>query len=252
MVKSKQPKIKARKVNDGISRSERKRRSKLLPENPNVLLPDNPLYLATKRKQMKRYGSELPREYRYYDVGEKDWIDWNPTVHKTQERVEECALFRFIRKNKDQPDLNVEEGYNTGSSMNHTLHLTVNHPGSTGSAGTSNNSEWVKFCNFTEAAFPNTKEARLIKSWREQSLISEAPFNGLLFPFEWNKAITCMYLKCIVTPSPSNSRAGFDGDMESEYNSYKPMTKVMTFKRTQTMELNPASALGNHISFRGY
>jgi hypothetical protein len=31
-------------------------------------------------------------------------------------------------------------------------------------------------------------------------LISEAPFNGLLFPFEWNKAITCMYLKCIVTP----------------------------------------------------
>jgi hypothetical protein len=46
--------------------------------------------------------------------------------------------------------------------------------------------------------------------------------------------------------------AGFDGDMESEYNSYKPMTKVMTFKRTQTMELNPASALGNHISFRGY
>lgn len=44
----------------------------------------------------------------------------------------------------------------------------------------------------------------------------------------------------------------FDGDLESEYTGYLPMVKVMTFKRTQSMELNPVSALQNHINFRGY
>jgi hypothetical protein len=199
MAGSKKTRAKVKKSDDGISRNERKRRSKLSPENPNVILPNNPLYLATKRKQMKRYGSEIPRQYRIYDVDQKDWIDWNPAIHKNKDRVEECDLFSFIRSNKDQPDLDVEVGYDTGSSMNNTLHIIVNHPGSTGSAGTTNNSEMCKFLNFTETYFPDSRETILIKGWRAKKLIPEPPYNGQIFPFQWHKTIICTYLKCLVT-----------------------------------------------------
>jgi hypothetical protein len=49
------------------------------------------------------------------------------------------------------------------------------------------------------------------------------------------------------------SQAGmFEGDLESQYTGYLPMTKVMTFKNVTYMELNDASALQNHINYRGY
>lgn len=181
MTKSKSKSKKVEKEGGGLSRNERKRRSKLPDGNVNRILPDDVRYLLPTRVFMKRYGNDIPKLYRFYDVANKDWIDYDSTVHPISSRIEESSLFRYARKHKDDPDPDVEENYDTGSSLSQSLHIALNKPTASGSSGSSNNSEWCKLENFIQTAFPETAECKLIKSYRDNKLRDDPPFNNRVF-----------------------------------------------------------------------
>jgi hypothetical protein len=71
-------KAKAKVASDGLHRSERARRSKLPEEHKLRISPEDPMFLPAQRQSpMQRYGKLLPRFYRYFITGTREWVTWD-------------------------------------------------------------------------------------------------------------------------------------------------------------------------------
>jgi hypothetical protein len=204
----------------GVSKPERKRRSRLSVEHKDAIVPTDPLYSASSRQNSKRIGHDEIKLYRVYDVLIKDWVTYDPEKHDSKDKLEELALFKYVRENRNKADDTVDENYNTGSSSARALHPVFNKPKSTGVVN-SNNKEWALFSQFCVTAFPNTDETKLIRSWEANQLREDFPFNSVVFPFKFRLSIARMYLELMVTPKTTD-----DGEehLELEINHvfYKP------------------------------
>mmetsp|Transcript_13371 Transcript_13371/g.12944 ORF Transcript_13371/g.12944 Transcript_13371/m.12944 type:complete len:581 (+) Transcript_13371:171-1913(+) len=194
----------AKTASSGMSRNERARRSKLPEGHKSRILPEDAMYLSPQReKPMPRYGSDLQKFYRVYIPATREWTEWDPSLHSKKDKIEESALHRYARLNQGMPDLVVEENYDTGASSSISLHLSLNQPNSTGAQGTSNNLDWSIFEKFVLFAFPNSKEAKLIMSWQNNKLLTEAEdpeFGPSVLPFTFHLSIATMYLQLLTTP----------------------------------------------------
>eukprot|EP00596_Hydrurales_sp_CCMP1899_P008399 CAMPEP_0119051068 /NCGR_PEP_ID=MMETSP1177-20130426/72805_1 /TAXON_ID=2985 /ORGANISM="Ochromonas sp, Strain CCMP1899" /LENGTH=632 /DNA_ID=CAMNT_0007030149 /DNA_START=139 /DNA_END=2038 /DNA_ORIENTATION=+ len=194
----------AKTASSGMSRNDRARRSKLPEGHKSRILPEDAMYLSPQReKPMPRYGSDLQKFYRVYIPATREWTEWDPSLHSKKDKIEESALHRYARLNQGMPDLVVEENYDTGASSSISLHLSLNQPNSTGTQGTSNNLDWSIFEKFVLFAFPNSKEAKLIMSWQNNKLLTEAEdpeFGPSVLPFTFHLSIATMYLQLLTTP----------------------------------------------------
>jgi hypothetical protein len=204
----------------GISKQERKRRSRLPAEHENAILPTDPLYCVPSRHNSKRIGDNEVKLYRVYDVQIKDWVTFDPEKHDSKNKMEESGLFKYVRENRNKADNTVDENYNTGSSAARALHQLLNKPKSTGVAN-SNNKEWACYEKFCVTTFPNTAETKQIRSWEANELRNEPPFNNEVFPFIFNLAIARMYLELMVTPKFTDDGERHEG-LEINHKLYLP------------------------------
>lgn len=143
-VKRKDKAAAAATSSNGLNRSERRRRSSLPEDHKLRISEEDPMYLPIVRNRMKRYGELLPRFYRYFNTGTREWVEWDKNLHGKKNKIEESALHRWARLNQNTRDIVVEENYDIGASSAISLNLSLNQPNSTGSSGASNNHEWTK------------------------------------------------------------------------------------------------------------